>query len=351
MKAISGLALLFLPFLCGCIYVEPQVIKTPDSVAARPPERVRERTGVPLVIEVALLPEPGGAVPREVPASRKEYIEEIKTCARIGATVVRLQPIAAESTASDYRFDRGLGNYRALFREVLAEAPDVIIDCDLGGAGEEVEEWVRCNKRIEFDSTREEDNPVTVAMGPSALRIMRETIKSNGNVRIGLHDSSAWPYKGKPSNLDYLRQAVSMARAAGRPIAAPDEARRILELPRLAKIYAVPSGERVAKGSAFFLDTIVGPVEGPFSAYGVIVAPSGREFSIAKNGRLVPGIKAFTGRRKGLKTVSCSTLVETTIGQRIPPGDYKIYLGLFPRHERPVPRRALGMASAEVTVE
>ena len=310
-----------------------------------------ERSGAPLVIEVALLPEPGAAVSREAPASRKEYIEEIKTCARIGATIVRLQPIAAESTAADYRFDRSLNNYRSLLRDVLAAAPDIIIDCDLGGAGREVGEWVRCNKRIELDSTREEDNPVTVAMGPSALGIMRETIGSGGNVRLGLHDSSAWPYKGKPANLDYLRQAVSMARAAGRPIATHEEARRILGLPRLAKIYAISSGERVARGGAFFLDAIVCPIDGPFSAYGVIVTPSGREFSVAKKGKPVPGIRAFTGRRKGLKTVSYGTLIETTIGPRISPGVYKIYLGLFPRHERPVPRRAFGIASAEVTVE
>lgn len=350
MKALNGLAVLFLPILCGCVYVEPQAPKAPDRVAARSPERIRER-GAPLVIEVALLPEPGAAVSREVPASRKEYVEEIKTCAGIGATIVRLQPLAADSTAADYRFDRSLNNYRALFKEVLAAAPDIIIDCDLGGAGEEVEEWVRCNKRIEFDSTREEDNPVTVAMGPTALKIMRETIESNGNVRLGLRDSSAWPHKRKPSNLDYFRQALSMARAAGRPIAAPEEARRILELPRLAKIYAVPSGESAVRGSPFFLDAIVGPIDGPFSAYGVIVAPSGREFSIAKNGKLVPGIKAFTGRRKGLKTVSCSTLIDAKIGPRIPSGVYKIYLGLFPRHERPNPRRAFGLASAEVVVE
>lgn len=351
MKVINRLAILFLPILCGCVYVEPPAAKTPAMTVSRSPERAARRAGAPLIMEVALLPEPGAAVPREAPATRKEYLEEIKTCARIGAAIVRLQPIAAESSAADYRFDRSLNNYRALLRDVLAMAPDVIIDCDLGGAGKEVEEWVRCNKRIELDSTREEDNPVTVAMGPSALGIMRETIGGGGNVRLGLRDSSAWPYKGKPTNLDYLRQAVSMARAAGRPIATPEEARRILGLQPLAKIYAVPSGERVARGNAFFLDTIVGPIDGPFSAYGVIVAPSGREFSFTKKGKLVPGIRALTGRRKGLKTVSCWTLIETKIGQRIPPGVYKIYLGLFPRHERPIPRRAFGMASAEVTIE
>jgi hypothetical protein len=198
---------------------------------------------------------------------------------------------------------------------------------------------------------REEDNPVTVAVGPSALKIMRDTIDGGGDVRLGLHDSSAWPYKGKPSNLDYLRQAVSMARAAGRPIATPEEARRILGLPRLAKIYAVPSLERVTRGSAFSLDAIVGPIDHSFRAYGVIVTPGGRRFSFLKKGKLVPGIRAFTGRRRGLKTVSCATLVDTVIGPRIPSGTYKIYFGLFPRRGRPIPRRALAIASAEVTVE
>jgi uncharacterized protein (DUF849 family) len=351
MKAINRLAVIFLPVLIGCVYVSPQLTKTPDKVVPHPPERARVRTGVPLIIEVALLPAPGASISREAPASRREYIEEIKTCARIGATIVRLQPLAAGSSAADYRFDRSLNNYRALLRDVLAAAPDVIIDCDLGGVEQGVEEWVRCNKRIELDSTREEDNPVTVAVGPSALGIMRETIDEGGGVRLGLHDSSAWPYKGKPTNLDYLRQAVSLARAAGRPIATPAEARRMLGLPRLAKVYAVPSCERVARGSAFSLDAIVGPIDDPFRAYGVIVTPSGRRFSFIKKGQLVPGIRAFTGRRKGLKTVSCVPLVDTVIGPRIPSGVYKIYLGLFPRHGRPIPRRAFAIASAEVIVE
>lgn len=351
MKAISSLAVLFLAVLCGCVCVEPQAAKTPERVAPPLPANARARTGAPLIIEAALLPEPGGPISREVPASRKEYIEEIKTCARIGAAIVRLQPLAAESSAADYRFDRSLNNYRALFREVLAAAPDIIIDCDLSGAGGDVEEWVRCNKRIELDSTREEDNPLTVAVGPSALKIMRETIDGGGNVRLGLRDSSAWPYKGKPTNLDYFRQAVSMARAVGRPIATPEEARGTLGLPPLAKVYAVPSGERVARGSAFSIDAIVGPINDSFKAYGVIVTPSGQRFSLIKKGKPVPGIRAFTGRRRGLKTVSCATLVDTMIGPRIPSGVYKIYLGLFPRHGRPIPRRAFAIASAEVAVE
>jgi len=349
MKAISGLSLLF-PLLCGCVNVAPPARTAPAGVAARRTEQEIRRAPRPLIVEVALLPEPGHAVPREAPARRREYIEEIKTCAQIGAAIVRLQPIAAESSTDEYRFDRSVNNYRALLRDILAVAPDIIIDCDLGGAGEEVEEWVRCNKRIEFDSTREESNPVTVAVGEPALGIMREAVSGGGHLRLGLHDSSAWPYRGAPTNLDYLRQAVSMARAAQRPLATPAEARRILALPPLATIYAVPSSARVTRGSAFFLDAIVGPIAGPFKAYVVIVTPSGKKLSLVKRGKLVPGILPFTSRRRGLEGVFCETLTEIVIKAGVLPGIYGIHLAIFPPHEQPLPRRARVMAMAEVNV-
>lgn len=350
MRAISGLSLLF-PLLCGCVTVAPPARIVPPGVAPRRAAQEIRHASPPLIIEVALLPEPGRVVPRESPARRREYSEEIKTCAQIGASMVRLQPIAAESSPADYRFDRGVNNYRALLCEVLAAAPDIIIDCDLGGAGKEVEEWVRCNQRIEFDSTREEDNPVTVAVGQQAMGIIREAISRGGHLRLGLHDSSAWPYKRKPTNLDYLRQAISMARAAGRPIATPAEARKILGLPPLANIYAAPSSARVTRGSPFFLDAIVGPVDGPFKAYAVIVTPSGQELSFTKKRKLAPGISPFIGRRRGLKSVWCETLTETMIKPRISPGVYRIYLGLFPLYAEPLPRRALSMTMAEVTIQ
>jgi len=350
MKAVSRFPILFF-ILCGCVSVAPPTERAPAGTATRRAEKKVACTGLPFIIEVALLPEPGSAMSGEIPARRREYIEEIKTCAQIGAAMVRLQPIAAESSPADYRFDRGVNNYRALLRDVLAVAPDIIIDCDLGGAGKEVEEWVRCNKRIEFDSTREEDNPVTVAVGQQAMRIIREAISGGGHLRLGLHDSSAWPYKGTPGNLDYLRQAISIARAARRPLATPAEAREILGLPPITNIYAVPNSERVTRGSIFFLDAIVGPIDGPFKAYGIIVTPSGQELSFTKRGKLARGISPFIGRRRGLKSVSCETLTETVIKPRISPGVYKIYLGLFPLYEQPIPRRAFGIAMAEVTVQ
>ena len=350
MRAINSFAILFL-VVCGCVSIDPQVTRAPAGGVTRRTAQKAARKGPPLIIEVALLPEPGGAISRETPARRKEYLEEIKTCAQIGASMVRLQPIAAESSPADYHFDRDVNNYRALLREVLAAAPDLIIDCDLGGAGKEVEEWVRCNKRIEFDSTREEDNPVTVAVGQQAMGIIRETISRGGHLRLGLHDSSGWPYKRKPTNLDYLRQSISMARAAQRPIATPEEARKILGLPPLANIYAAPSSARVTRGSPFSLDAIVGPVDGPFKAYAVIVTPSGQELSFTKRRKLAPGISPFIVRRRGLKSVWCETLTETMIKPRISPGVYKIYLGLFPLYAEPLPRRALGMTMAEVLIQ
>jgi len=350
MKAVSGLPLLF-PLLCGCVSVAPPARIAPAGVAARRAEQEIRRISLPLIIEVALLPEPGRAVPREAPARRREYVEEIKTCAQIGAAIVRLQPIAAESSTDDYRFDRSVNNYRALLRDLLAVAPDIIIDCDLGKAGEEVEELVRCNKRIELDSTREEDNPVTVAVGEPAMGIMREAISGGGHLRLGLHDSSAWPYGGAPTNLDYLRQAISMARAAQRPLATPAQARKILGLPPLTTIYAAPSSERVTRGSAFFLDAIVGPIAGPFNAYVVIVTPSGKKLSFVKGGKLVRGIAPFTSRRRGMEGVFCETVAETVIKPGVAPGIYGIHLALFRPHEQPLPRRALVMAMAEVTVQ
>jgi hypothetical protein len=244
-----------------------------------------------------------------------------------------------------------VNNYRTLLRDVLAAAPDIIVDCDLVKAGEDVEEWARCNKRIEFDSMRDEDNPVAVAAGEAPLKIMRETISGGGHLRLGLHDSSAWPYKGAPTNLDYLRQAISMARAAQRRLATPAEARKMLGLPPLATVYAAPSSVRLRRGSAFSLDAIVGSTAGPFKAYAVIVTPSGKKLSFVRGKKLVPGISPFASRRRGVRTVVWEPIMDTVVRPDISPGVYRIYLGLFRPREQPLSRRALGMATAEVVIQ
>jgi hypothetical protein len=305
----------------------------------------------PLIIEVALLPEAGEEPCPDAPMGREGYLEEIHTCYELGASMVWLQALASDSSPDDYRFDYSLQNYRALLKDVIRTAPDIVIDLDIEEAGEDVERWVRCNKRIELDSGREEDNPVTVAVGTSPLSTMRQVIAGGGHLRLGLHDSRAWPYKGKPTNLDYLRQAISMARSLGRPLATPAHARTVLGLPPLKAVYAVPSSLRVKGGDRFFLDAIAGPIDRPFRGYAMMVTPSGVKFSITKKGKPVQGIRPFMGSGEGMRRPYVGTLLDMVVGKRTPPGTYAVYLGLFPPRTQPRPRDAIAIDTALITVE
>jgi len=91
--------------LCGC------VVTTPPSPPPEPPVEWEEEalpaeeaatqpaaTAFPLIVEVALLPEPDGEACPEAPLSRADYLEEIRTCRELGASVVRLQPVAEDSS-------------------------------------------------------------------------------------------------------------------------------------------------------------------------------------------------------------------------------------------------------------
>lgn len=345
---ISSIPILLLPAICGCLAAAPPPVPRLVSPAERAGIPAGE-AAQPLVVEVALLPEPGTQKDTLAPMTRAAYLDEIRECREHGASVVRLQPLAEDSSPGDYRFDRSPGNYRSLVCEVLRECPDIIIDLDLEGAGGEVEEWVRHNRRIELDSGREEANPVTVAVGDAPLEMMRRVIAEGGHLRLGLSDSRAWPYKGRPTNLDYLRQAVSMAREARRPLATPKEARRIMGMEPLRKVYVVPGAAVVKPGEEFTLDAIVGPLDQPFRAYAVIVNPSGEKYSLRKGAKPVRGVQPFRGGR-GIKGTRCERLIRTVIKPGTPPGTYRAYLGLFPRRAPARPQAAIDMAAIDITV-
>ena len=341
---------LFIIPLVGCAFTPETVAPPSPRVVTEPLPRKEKPTKPPLIIEVVLLPEPGGPPCSEAPASRSEYVSEIKECCEIGASMVRLQPLAGDSSRGSYRFDRSLENYRALFKEILQAVPAAIIDLDIHDAPEEVSEWAGCNARIECTSAREKTIPLISASGEFPLQAMKRAIASGGHVRLGLHESLSWPYKGKPTNLDYLRQAVSMAKTAGRPVATPEEARGILKLRPLSRAYAVPSSRSVKKGDSFMLEALAGPLAQPFTAYAILQTPTGVTYSLTKKGKPYKGIRPFLVSYSGMKKVSIVTLVDTVIAPGMPPGKYAITLGLFPRHIQPVPRHAISLATTEVTV-
>jgi uncharacterized protein (DUF849 family) len=62
------------------------------------------------------------------------------------------------------------------------------------------------------------------ASGLASLAIAR-----GGHLRVGLEDYAG---ERQPSNVELITEAVSLAKAAGRPIATPDEAAAILDLPK-----------------------------------------------------------------------------------------------------------------------
>jgi uncharacterized protein (DUF849 family) len=65
--------------------------------------------------------------------------------------------------------------------------------------------------------------------GAAILPMAEQAIALGGHVRIGLGDETF--SDSKPSNAELVERVVEMARAAGRPIAAPREARALLGLP------------------------------------------------------------------------------------------------------------------------
>ncbi len=58
--------------------------------------------------------------------------------------------------------------------------------------------------------------------------LARAALERGGHVRVGLED-----YAGarRPANVELVREVVALAREVGRPIATPDEAARLLDLP------------------------------------------------------------------------------------------------------------------------
>ncbi len=64
-----------------------------------------------------------------------------------------------------------------------------------------------------------------------ATPIPRLTLERGGHLRVGLEDFYA---ARKPSNLELVEQAVSLAREVGRPVATPKQSAEILGLPALA---------------------------------------------------------------------------------------------------------------------
>ena len=59
--------------------------------------------------------------------------------------------------------------------------------------------------------------------------LARAAIERGGHVRVGLEDFGG---KRRPTNLELIGEVVVLAQGAGRPLASPTEAARILGLPR-----------------------------------------------------------------------------------------------------------------------
>jgi len=328
--------------------MRPQVAERTE-LAAKEETPSAVRTGRPLIIEAALLPEPGTEPSPEAPLRRSDYIREIKDCYEIGAAVVRVQPLARDSAPGNYHYDRSLDNYRSIVREVLKAAPEAVIDLDLEGAGGDVREWVRNNPRIELYSAAGSKGIFEAAEGMRPLEVMKRVIKSGGHVRLGLHESGVWPYRRSVSNLDYLRQAVSLAREEGRPVATPSEAREILQLPPLKPLYAVLSSETLKRGEPFFIEAIAAPVLRPFRAYAVFVTPNGKKYSINRKGKVVRKVTPYFGARE-MKNLAYKTLMDAEVPENLPPGEYTLYLGIFSTRAPVRARYAMALADAALVI-
>lgn len=350
MKRILA-ALLAVAVSGGCIRYTPEVrtrpAGTPGPVAAQEAPHALP----PLVIEVALVPEPGSPPCLEAPAAPADYLEEVRDCVRIGAAAVRVQPLAPNSGAGRARYDRSLSNYRRIVAGVLLAAPDVVIDLDLEGAPPDAAEWARCNGRIEIRDGGGARALLLPAGGEAPLEEMRRIIAGGGHLRLGLRESRGWPYRGRPGNPDYLRMAVSMARAMGRPIAAPAEAREMLGLKPLARLYAVPGARALKAGERFSLDVVAQPLREAVKGYVVFVAPDGRRYSLAKKGGLVRGVAPFISDPKGIRIPFCRTLFDAPLHPATRPGDYTVVAALVPLRSVARLSTAIAVATEKVTVD
>lgn len=357
MKMTSAATALAAAILCAAASADvgpsappPRRARAPKAPPAEEPVRIAARGG-PLIIEVALVPEPGSAPCAEAPARPADYYAEVGDCLKIGASMVRVQPLAPDSGPEECRYDRGLANYREVVKGVLKAAPSIVLDVDLDGAPKDVVEWARCNGRIELCAPRGRRTLMTPVGGRTPIETMRAIIAGGGHLRLGLRETRAWPYKGKPVNLDYLRQAVSIARSMKRPIATPDQARGMLGLKPLAPLYAAPSAEKVRAGERFSLDAIAQPMPAAVKGYAVFIAPDGRKYSLTKKGRLLPGVFPFISDPEGIKFVFYRTVIDTVLNPAMQRGEYTIHFALVPLHALARAETALAIATTTVTVE
>lgn len=347
--------------LCVCAHADvgpigppPRRVKGPKAAPVRTPKEAPLKIvarGGPLIIEVALVPEPGSDPCDEAPAIPGDYFREVADCLKIGASIVRVQPLAPDSGPEGCRYDRSLANYREIVKGVLQAAPGIILDVDLERAPREVIEWARCNGRIELCAPRGRRTLLTPASGRAPLEAMRKIIAAGGHLRLGLRESRGWPHKGNPTNLDYLRQAVSMAHALRRPIATPEQARRMLGLKPLAPLYVVPSGKTIRAGEKFSLDAIAQPLPAAVRGYAIVVAPDGKKYSLREKGRLLPGVGPFISDPEGIKILFYTTLVDTVLNPATHPGVYTIHFALVPLHSIARAETALAIATETVTIE
>ena len=335
----------------GCMRYAPEVRTRPPKTAIPASARESRRLPPPLVIEVALVPEPGSPPCPEAPAAPTDYLEEVRDCVRIGAAAVRVQPLASDSGAGRPRYDRSLANYRRIVAGVLLAAPDVVIDLDLEGAPPDAAGWARCNGRIEILDEGGARARLLPAGGEAPLEKMRKIIAGGGHLRIGLRESRGWPYRRRPGNLDYLRRAVSMARAMGRPVATPAEAREMLGLKPLTRLYAVPGARTVKAGERFSLDVIAQPLREAVKGYVVFVAPDGKRYSLAKGGRVARGVAPFISDPKGIRIPFCRTVFDASIHPATRQGDYTVVAALVPPDSAARLSTALAVAIEKVTVE
>lgn len=74
---------------------------------------------------------------------------------------------------------------------------------------------------------------MVAGIGRFELPLARAAIRRGGHVRVGLEDN-LWVEKGRlaQGSWELVREVVGMAREAGRPLASPDQARTILQIPR-----------------------------------------------------------------------------------------------------------------------
>lgn len=186
-----------------------------------------------LIIQLA----PTGIMPTKktnlsVPISPDEIIEQTYQAYELGVSSVHIHARDHEGKPT---------GKRAIYQEIISgireKCPGMIICVSTTGriCSGERDNSLDCYPDMAslIDSLPPGSTFASAGIGRFQMQVVATSILMGGHVRIGLEDSlySDYELRTPANNLDMIRKVIDIARALGREIATPRQARKILSLP------------------------------------------------------------------------------------------------------------------------